>query len=90
MTPTTFLLLSPKIGGQINNNKPKDNWYLTEEQARHACKKIESIGIINANTLHQEIEQERELTRIDDTSIETHPYKCYTVLHQHCAPGTLG
>ena len=39
--PTTFFPLSPKTGGQINNNKPKDNWYLTEEQVRHVYKKIE-------------------------------------------------
>ena len=32
-------------------------------------------SIINADTLHQEIEQERELNRIDDTSGETNPYK---------------
>ena len=31
--PTAFLSLSPKIGGQINS-KPKDDQYLTEEQAR--------------------------------------------------------
>ena len=65
---TTCLPLSSKIGGQINNNKPKDNWYLTEEQARHVYKKIGTGGVINAGTLHQEIEQERELYRIDDTS----------------------
>ena len=50
--PTTFLHPSPKMSGQINNNKPKDNWYLTEEQARHVYKKIESGGIINADTLY--------------------------------------
>ena len=75
MTPPHFLPLSPKIGEEINNNKPKDNWYLTEEQARHVYKKIESGGVINADTLCQEIEQERELNRIDDTSRETNPYK---------------
>ena len=48
---------------------------MTEEQARHVYKKIESSSIINADTLHQEIEQERELNRIDDTSGETNPYK---------------
>ena len=73
--PTTFLPLRPKIGGQINNNKPKDNQYLTEEQVIHVYKKIESGGIINADTLCQEIEQERELNSIDDTSRETNPYK---------------
>ena len=51
--PTAFLTLSPQIGGQINNNKSKDNWYLMEEQARQVYKKIESGDIINADTLHQ-------------------------------------
>ena len=69
-----MLPLSSKIGGQINNNKPKDNRYLTE-QAMHIYKKIESGTIINADTMHQEIEKERELNRIDDTSRETNPYK---------------
>ena len=73
--PTTFLPLSPKIGGQINNKKPKDNHFLTEEQARLVYKKIEPGGIINAETLHQEIEQERKLNRMDDTSRETNLHK---------------
>ena len=55
--PTTFLPLSPKIGGQVSNNKPKDSQYLTEEQARHVYKKTESGGIINTDTLQQEIEK---------------------------------
>ena len=48
---------------------------MTEEQAKHAYKKIESGGIINADTLHQEIEQERQLNRIDDMSRDINPYK---------------
>ena len=71
----TFLPLSPQIGGHVSNSKPKDNQYLTEKQARHVYKKIESGGIINADTLHQEIEQERQLNRIDDTSKDKNPYK---------------
>ena len=73
--PTTFLPLSHKKGGQINNNKTKEDQYLSEEQARHVYKKIESGSIINADTLYQEIEQERELNRIADTSRETNPCK---------------
>ena len=49
--PTAFLPLSPKIGGQVSNNRPKDNQYLTEEQARQVYKKTESGGIINTDTL---------------------------------------
>ena len=48
---------------------------MTEEQAKHVYKKIESGGIINTDTLPQEIEQERQLNRIDGTSGETNPYK---------------
>ena len=73
--PTTFLPLSPKIGGQVSNSRPKDSSYLTEEQARHVYKKSESGGIINTDTLQQEIDQGRQLNRIDDTSRDTNPYK---------------
>ena len=45
------------------------------EQAKHVNKKTESGGKINADILHQETEQERQLNRIDDTSKETNPYK---------------
>ena len=61
--------------GQINSNKPKDNWYLTEEQARHVYQKTESGGMINTDTLCQKIEQERELNRIDVTSRDINPYE---------------
>ena len=67
--------MSTNIGGQVNCNKLKDNWCLTEEQARHVYKKVESGSIINTDTLHQEIEQEREPSRIDDTSVDVNPYK---------------
>ena len=70
---TTFLPLSPKIGGQVVNNKSKTNQYLTKEQTRYVYKKTESGGIINRDMLHQEIEQERLLNRIDGTSGETNP-----------------
>ena len=72
---TTFLPLSPKIGGQESNNKCKDKQYLTEEQAKHVYKKIGSGGIINADTVHLDIEQEGQLNRIDDTSGDKNPYK---------------
>ena len=73
--PTTFLPLSPKIGGQVVNNKHKTIQYLTEEWDRYVYKKTESGGIINTDMLCQEIEQERQLNRIDDTNGETNPYK---------------
>ena len=36
---------------------------------------VESGSIINTDTLQQEIEQENELNRIDDTSRDINPYK---------------
>ena len=70
--PTIFLPLSPKLSGQMNNNRPKDSQYLTEEQARYIYKKIEWGDIINVDTLCQEIEKERELNRIGDTCRDKH------------------
>ena len=49
--------------------------FLTEDQARHICKKVESGTIININTLKQEIDQDEELNRLDDTSGDINPYR---------------
>ena len=38
---TTFLSLSPKIGGLIKSNKPSIGQYLTREQANFVYKKTE-------------------------------------------------
>ena len=73
--PTTFLPFSPKIGGQAVNNKSKTIQYLTEEQVRYIYKKTESGSINNTDMLCQEIDQERQLNRIDVTSGETNPYR---------------
>ena len=59
--PTAFLPLGPKISGQVVDNKPKINQYLTEEQARYVYKKTESDGIFNTDMMHhQQIEQGRQ------------------------------
>ena len=38
-------------------------------------KKVQSGNIININTLKQEIEQDWELNRLDDTSRDINPYR---------------
>ena len=73
--PTTFLPLSPKIGGMVNNNRPNIGQYLTREQANYIYKKTELGEVINTKTLLQELEHKRQLNRIDDTSGVTNPYK---------------
>ena len=72
---TAFLSLSTKIGGQIDNNRPSVGQFLTREQTRYIYKKTESGEIINTETVQQELDQERQLDRIDDPSGETNPYK---------------
>ena len=48
---------------------------MTTEQARYVYKKTESGEIINTETIQQELEQERQLNKIDDTNRETNPYR---------------
>ena len=72
--PTTFLLLNSKIGGQVNNNRPSIGQFLTREQLRYIYKKTESGEIIDTETI-QELQQERQLNKIDATNRGTNPYK---------------
>ena len=44
-------------------------------RSSHIYKKVETGEMINTDTIQQEIEQENQLGRIDDTSEETNPYK---------------
>ena len=69
--------LNANIGGQIRPDKyeSKENKYLVEEQARNVYKKVESGNIIKINMLKQEIEQDRELYKLDDTSRDINPYR---------------
>ena len=56
-------------------NESKENKYLTEEQATHVYKKMESSNIINTNTLKEEIDQDRKLNKLEDTSGDINPYR---------------
>ena len=72
---TTFLPLDSKIDGQGGCNQPTVGQFLTREQTRYIYKKREMREIINTDTIEQEMEQERQLDKKDDTSVETNPYK---------------
>ena len=69
---TTFLPLDSKIGGQVRPNVVQ---FLTREQANYVYKKVETGEMINTDTIQQEIEQEEQLNRMDDTNGETNPYQ---------------
>ena len=48
---------------------------MTREQANYVYKKTLLGEVINTEALQQELEHERQLNRIDDTSKETNPYR---------------
>ena len=71
----TFLPLDSRIGGQSRDSYPTVGQYLTRDQARYIYKKVETGGIINVHTVKHEIEQEKQLNRMDDDSGEVNPYR---------------
>ena len=72
---TTFIPLDSRIGGQDTYNHSTVGQFLTREQARNIYKKIETGEIINTGMIEQEIEQDRQLDKMDDTSREINPNK---------------
>ena len=72
---TAFLPLDSRIGRQGGCNHPTVGQCLTREQTRYIYKKIETGEIINTDLIEQEVEQERQLDKMDDTSGETNPYR---------------
>ena len=72
---TAFLPLDSRIGAQGKDNHPPVGQFLTRKQTRYIYKKVETGEIINIDMIEQEIEQEKQLNRIDDRRRETNPYK---------------
>ena len=70
---TTFLPLDFRIGGQSRDSCPRVGQYLTRDQTRYIHKKVETGEMINTDTIQQEIEQEKQLNRIDDKNGEINP-----------------
>ena len=65
--------------GQVRNDRPSIGQFLTREQANYIYKKIERGEMINTDAMEQEIKQEEQLKRIDDTGGETNSYCKLTV-----------
>ena len=72
---TTFLPLDFRIGGQSKDSYPTVGQYLTRDQARYVYKKVETGETINMDMIQQEIEQEKQLNRMDDRNGEINPYR---------------
>ena len=71
---TTFLPLDSRIGGQSRDSHLTVGQYLTRHQTKCVYKKVETGETINADTIQQEIEEERQLNRMDDGKGEINPY----------------
>ena len=69
----TFLPLDFKIGGQSRDSHPTVGHFLTRDQARYIYKKVKTREMINVHTVKHEIEQEKQLSRMDDDSGEVNP-----------------
>ena len=74
MTPSHSFPLDSRIGGQ-KKDSPTVGQYLTRDQTKYVYKKVENEEIIITDMIQQEIEQEKQLSRIDDMSGEINPYK---------------
>ena len=72
---TTFLPIDSKIGGQVSCDRPNVGQFLTREQASYVYKNMETGEMINTDTIQQEMEQEEQLNKMDDTNGETNPYQ---------------
>ena len=72
---TAFLPLDFRIGGQNRDSYPMLRQYLTRDQTRYIYIKVETEEMINTDTVQQEIEQEKQLNRIDDDNGEINPYR---------------
>ena len=62
-----------KIGGTFMNSRNYGDRYLTEEQVRYVYKKVNVGREINAETMKQEMEQEKSIkTQIDNSCDNTY------------------
>ena len=72
---TTFLPLDSSIGAQSSDNHPTLGQYLNRDQTKYVYKKVEMGEMINADTMQQEIEEEKQLNRMDDGNGEINLYR---------------
>ena len=67
--------LSGKVNERINNQGDnREEGYLTVKQANYIYRKVESGNLINKSIMRQEIDQDIELDKMDDTSGYKNPY----------------
>ena len=70
---TTFLPLDSRIGGHSRDSCPTLGQYLTRDQTKYVYKEVEMGEMTNADTIQQDIEQEKQLNRMDNENGEISP-----------------
>ena len=74
-SPLNFLPLDFRTGGPSEDSHPTVGQYLTRYQTRHIYKKVETGKPINADMVQQEVEQEKQLNKLDNDIDEENPYR---------------
>ena len=74
-SPLNFLPLDFESGGTSENSHPTGGQYLTTDQTRQIYKKVETGESVNADTMQQEVEEEKQFNKVDDDSGEENPYR---------------
>ena len=74
-SPLNFLPLDFKTGRPSEDSHPTVGQYLTRDQTRHVYKKAETGESINADTIQQEVEQKKQLNKLDNDSGKENPYR---------------
>ena len=66
--------LTANTGGKPKSLEIQERNFLTEDQVKHIYKKVELGNVIYIGTLKQEIDQDWELNKLNDTSGDINPY----------------
>ena len=74
-SPLNFLPLDYKMGEPSEDSCCTVDQYLTRDQTKHVYKKAETGESINADMIQQEVEQEKQLNKLDDDSGKENPYR---------------
>ena len=70
MTPPHFCLLNTEIGGPVKYVNDEETTCKTKDQVRHIYKKVELKGVVNIDTIKQEIEEDKLIKdNIDDGEV---------------------
>ena len=72
--------LGPKLGGEsidrkINKSRNTSKDYLTTKQANYVYRNVELGNVINKSRMRQEVDQDIELDKMDNTSGDENPYR---------------